>query len=520
MNKKLLIIMVFLSTPIFGMEYLNQIKRWITQNSSDTVEITPLPTLPIDIQTKEIIEQLLNLSNTRHEALTLLSNYACVNKAIADYVKNNKLKLQKILNQKFGLSLTTLASGNYDDPDIKDASFEILLNAAEKFSTHRRVIDSLVTYIKTKKDDPCVLPIDYLYFVTEILESNYPNKFKLAAVILGRYKHEIFIDDFYAADFLRLVKNYIGVVPKDKNWNQIVTLIINTALKLYGHQFINYGYDNEPSLFNFVQNSKNEVLIKYLEGLNPIKITPVLPYDVQTSEIIKQLLNISNNRDQALTLLSNYARANKKIADFVKNNKVEIQRLLNEKFGVSLTALASGDYDNPQIKDESIKILLAYADKFRDSEWKQYILNLTQYIKTGERNLAITPINEINALIKLIKSFDIRSFDLAKFDVAAVLLGVLNYTFNTNKAVFGKADENAFVDSLKFFTVHMGSNKNYTQIIKLIINTAVKIFGPQVIDKEFGIYFYFTKTTLLNYVKQFNNLEAIKYLETINKLNK
>lgn len=253
-------------------------------------------------------------------------------------------------------------------------------------------------------------------------------------------------------------------------------------------------------------------------GTPAVKTTalPALPSDVQTMEIVKQLLNVSSNRDQALTLLSNYAQVNKAIGNYVKNNKVELQKLLDEKFGLSLIELASGDYDNPQIKTESRRILghFILADSFKYDEWKAYIFDVAEYIKTGQGNLATPPLGEIKALSKIL-----RLSYLDKFKVAAVLLGVLNYTFNNNKAVFGEDEENGFVDLLKDFIRHMCTDKNYTQMAKLIINTAVKIFGPQFINKKVGTYFPQTGT-LLNQVRNSKNQEAIKYLETINKLNR
>ncbi|MFZ5954579.1 MAG: hypothetical protein ACOYT8_05785 [Candidatus Dependentiae bacterium] len=241
---------------------------------------------------------------------------------------------------------------------------------------------------------------------------------------------------------------------------------------------------------------------------------PVLPSDVQTTEIVKQLLNVSSNRDQALTLLSNYAQVNKAIGNYVKNNKATIQRLLDEKFGLSLIELASGNYDNPQIKDESISILKQAALTPSYEKWAGYLLNFAGYITTGQRNPAITPYAELDMLKRWL-GFNYPD----KFKVVAVMLGVLNNTFNNNRAAFGEAEENTIIDILKDYIGSMGQDKNYTQIVKLIINTAVKIFGPQFINKEKG--FYFPQTgTLLESVRKSTNKEAIKYLETINKLNR
>ncbi|MFZ5954419.1 MAG: hypothetical protein ACOYT8_04975 [Candidatus Dependentiae bacterium] len=96
------------------------------------------------------------------------------------------------------------------------------------------------------------------------------------------------------------------------------------------------------------------------------------------------------------------------------------------------------------------------------------------------------------------------------------MLGTINNAFSNNKVDF-KLSELEFVDLLKDHIGTMGKDKNWTQIITLIINTAVKIFGPKFIDKEMG---YNSEGTLLDTVRKSNNQEAIKYLETINKLNR
>lgn len=241
---------------------------------------------------------------------------------------------------------------------------------------------------------------------------------------------------------------------------------------------------------------------------------PALPAEMQVNEVVKQLLNVSNNRDQALTLLSNYAQVNKAIGNYVKNNKVAIQRLLDQKFGLSLISLASGDYDNPQIKEESIAILKQAALDPTYQKWAVYLLNFAGYITTGQRNPALTPDKELDMLKRWL-GFNYPE----KFKVVAVMLGVLNNTFNNNTSIFGEAEENTIIDILKDYIRNMGQDKNYTQMLKLIINTAIKIFGPEFINKEKGYYFPMTGT-LLEDVRNSKNQDAIKYLETINKLNR
>lgn len=241
---------------------------------------------------------------------------------------------------------------------------------------------------------------------------------------------------------------------------------------------------------------------------------PALPAEMQVNEVVKQLLNVSNNRDQALTLLSNYAQVNKAIGNYIKNNKVAIQRLLDQKFGLSLIALASGDYDNPLIKDESITILKQAATNSSYYDSAPYLLNFAGYITGSRINPGIAPTAELSILSRWL-GYNYPD----KFKVVAVMLGVLNNTFNNNTAVFGEAEKNTFIDLLKEYIGSMGQDKNYTQIVKLLINTALKIFGPQFINKEKGYYFPMTGT-LLEHVRNSRNKEAINYLEKINKLNK
>lgn len=272
--------MVFLSTPIFGMDYWNQIKRWITQNPSGTPagETAPLPALPADMQVTEIINQIINISDSRYEALTIINSYAHTNKTLAQYVTKNKESIKKILDQKFGLSITALASGNYDDTNIKNESIRILLDAAGAFPAQKAIIDNLVTYINTKERSDSVFlgiggDIEYL---GKILGSGYPNKFQLAAVVLGTINNAFSNNkvDFKLSEleFVDLLKDHIGTMGKDKNWTQIITLIINTAVKIFGPKFIDkeMGYNSEGTLLDTVRKSNNQEAIKYLETINKL----------------------------------------------------------------------------------------------------------------------------------------------------------------------------------------------------------------------------------------------------------
>jgi len=281
--KKKLLILVFLSTPIFGMDYLNQVKRWITQNLSGAPavpgeQVTPLPTLPPDIQVNEIVKQLLNVSSTRDQALTLLSNYARVNKTIAEYVKNNKDTIKKILDQKFGLSLTALASGNYDDPQIKAEALRVLQNTILEFrgkefeDTINEIVPLLQTAIENSEQQ--ITRLDS--FQTLLLISIKEQKYNLAAVILG------VLDNFFSTNrltysninkyyFINIIKGTISLFGTNKLVTEILILTINKAIKIFGPQFINKKTGNE-TLLEYVRKSKNKDAIKYFETINKLNI--------------------------------------------------------------------------------------------------------------------------------------------------------------------------------------------------------------------------------------------------------
>lgn len=281
--------MVFLSSPIFGMDYLNQIKRWLTEipqkeqlQSPEFIQfeqITQLPELPSDIQTSEIVKQILNISNTRDEALTVLSNYARVNKAIADYIKINKEALQKLLDQKFGLSLTVLASGNYNDPKIKAESLRVLEEGLKQMPAVRDHINELIYAIKNK--NKIIWDNDLASYLEILCTASLSEKYEIFAATLGTLNNffnntRFTFTDEIGHQLLYLVTFNINAFGKDKTLTQISTLIINMVIKIFGPGFVSNTkigkskYGIKKTVLDWAKDTGNKEAINYLEKINKL----------------------------------------------------------------------------------------------------------------------------------------------------------------------------------------------------------------------------------------------------------
>lgn len=293
MQKNLLNVLIFLSTPVCGMELWTNVKQWVIQNpSSERTEthVTPLPVLPSELQTSEIVKQLVNISTTRDQALTLLSNYARVNKAIAVYVKTNRIKLQKILDQKFGLSLTTLASGNYDDPKIKTESLEILQNAILFLDTKGSIIEiqpaevTVNLLIRVIEGNEQVTPGRLNKFIKLLKISLAEKQYPLSAVILGALdniytsKTDIFSNSETRNKFFDVIGLNIKSFGTNKLVTQILKLAINKAIKIYGPSLVNtsgvFEYEGSrvtsKTLLEWAKLYGNQEAIKYFESIKKL----------------------------------------------------------------------------------------------------------------------------------------------------------------------------------------------------------------------------------------------------------
>ncbi|MFZ5954422.1 MAG: hypothetical protein ACOYT8_04990 [Candidatus Dependentiae bacterium] len=267
--KKLIILILFLNSPIFSMGVWNKIKKWVTQPFTSS-----LPELPSDIQTTEIVKQLLHISNTRDEALTLLNNYAQVNKAIAEYIKENKDTIQKILDQKFGLSLTVLTSGNYNDPNIKAETIKVLQKATHKYSSYSETLNTLITFIKNKNDKITIVNVHM--YIGLLARSLLDKDYSLSAALIGVFDNFInhthpVLNKNNESQFVDLLKGFISFFGKNKPLTQILISIINQAITLFGPNFIDNEIGQHMSksgtLFNFTRTTGNKAAIKYLETI-------------------------------------------------------------------------------------------------------------------------------------------------------------------------------------------------------------------------------------------------------------
>ncbi len=112
-------------------------------------------------------------------------------------------------------------------------------------------------------------------------------------------------------------------------------------------------------------------------------------------------------------------QVNKAIAAYVKNNKIEIQKLLDNKFGLSLSALASGNYDNPSIKLAALDLLEAKMDT---TALADAIKNPENVITNHDVTSAI---DQIRFLLKV-----------KEFNRVAAILGSFNNFYSTNRFTF------------------------------------------------------------------------------------
>lgn len=275
--KKLIILILFLNSSVFAMDVWNKIQNWIIENPSITQpkKSTPLPTLPTDIQTTEIVKQLLNVASTRQQALTLISNYALVNKEIANYVKNNKKEIQQLINKKFGASLNMLASGNYDDPETKSETLRVL----EKSIRGRRLIN-LINAIKNT--DQIITRQNVKDWLIDMRLAYQGKDYGIIAAILGAFNNFfsqnrfMFTNDI-GKDLLYELKFDIKKFGKDEKITQISILLINTVIKIFGASFVNdtkivrqaYSQD-QRTLLDWAKASGNKEAIKYLESIKKL----------------------------------------------------------------------------------------------------------------------------------------------------------------------------------------------------------------------------------------------------------
>ncbi|MFZ5954696.1 MAG: hypothetical protein ACOYT8_06395 [Candidatus Dependentiae bacterium] len=272
--KKLLILILFLNASAFSMDVWTRIQRWIIENPSaeQPKKTTPLPTLPTDIQTTEIIKQLLNVASTRKQALTLLSNYALVNKEIANYVKNNKKQIQQLINKKFGVSLNMLASGNYDDPETKSESLRIL----EGSKAGRSLINAI------ENADQIITSQNVEDWLISIRMAYKYGDYEIIATILGAFNNFFSQNRFTFTDdigkhLLYEFKYHIKEFGKDEKITQISNLLINTVIKIFGASFVNdtklarqpYSQDRR-TLLDWARASGNKEAIKYLESIKKL----------------------------------------------------------------------------------------------------------------------------------------------------------------------------------------------------------------------------------------------------------
>lgn len=183
------------------------------------------------------------------------------------------------------------------------------------------------------------------------------------------------------------------------------------------------------------------LVCNYVIGMerNEYSDTPVytLPYELQTQEIIKNIINTATSRQQAMLSLSNYRLVNKAIAQYIDKNREIILNSLAERF--AFETLASGAFNTSDVKKRTMAVLEeARKYKFMQVDPARDMINLIH------NNNTITAQN-INSFMALLK----RSVTEKNFLLSAAIIGALRYFVNTKRLIFEPYIKNHFVQVLE-----------------------------------------------------------------------
>jgi hypothetical protein len=239
-----------------------------------------------------------------------------------------------------------------------------------------------------------------------------------------------------------------------------------------------------------------------------------LPTEIKTQEIVKQIINSSISRDEALSTISNYSKVDTDLYRYIKNNTVALRQLLDQKFGLSLTTLASGEYGNPHIKQETLVILQNEYQKSGKRLGVKVMLDGLVDLVNGKTNTR--SFNQLNNIFEGLSEFFENVITTKNYGFLAVILGALknlNQFFNFN-TVLNKTE---YANILNFYASQFKNNKSINAIEKQILILLVAT-GKQLFGKNFLLENLKTTTftgSVIDYVKKINNSQLISLLESI-----
>ncbi|MFZ5954652.1 MAG: hypothetical protein ACOYT8_06175 [Candidatus Dependentiae bacterium] len=234
-----------------------------------------IPTLPSEIQIQEIVKQILNTSTTRAEAINTLNNYALTNKSIRQYIQAKKQDLNKLLKQRFGLSLEELASADYKNPTIKEETLR-LLQEYESTTNHlglKRVLENLIDSVKKERVTTNFMGLNNFILRPVINTKKYP----LIAAVLGAIKNlgDASHEDtpLNKAEYTQTLKYFISQFknnkPVDDSVRKILNLFVSVGNEIFGNDFINewqLSTDFPGSVIEYAQTINNPTIVKYLKS--------------------------------------------------------------------------------------------------------------------------------------------------------------------------------------------------------------------------------------------------------------
>lgn len=241
-----------------------------------------IPSLPTEIKTEEIVRQIINSSRSRDEALTNISNYATVDTTLFRYIKNNKIELSKLLDQKFGLSFATLATGDYNNPVIKRETLAILQNEYQKIGKKlgvKLMLDGLVDMINGKTNTRSFYELNnILVGLKDFFENLFNTKdYAFIAVIIGAIKNLNAYFNFNTSsnktEYLALVNSYISQFKNNKPINpsekQILNLLISTGIQIFGKNFLLENHRTAVftgSINDYAKKINNKTVLELIES--------------------------------------------------------------------------------------------------------------------------------------------------------------------------------------------------------------------------------------------------------------
>jgi hypothetical protein len=230
-----------------------------------------------------------------------------------------------------------------------------------------------------------------------------------------------------------------------------------------------------------------------------------LPAEIQ-NQLVREIINTSTTRSEALQTLKNYALTNKFNLQLIKESKQFINQLLNQQFDLPLKVLAQGNYDDPIVKQKTLCVL---------QNFKPPQMHSVKKSKTNLFNAIQTQIPSSLGLFDIRNIIYMGTIKDKNYNLTAVGLGSLNYFISKLKSQEDDFyDINTFLDrfsgTIKVFIDSFKKNVYLTpeqsEILDLMMKTGIKIFGKDFSNKM---------PELLEQARITGNQEIIDYLKMI-----